>query len=195
MGQIKNIKLHIVTDIKLNTGPCQLNSSNQLPLGLCLKTNKNKQTNENQKQTEIITMAGMLFACTKCHSRHPFEELSKEEQLCKGCQRKYPLVPCQYCQIDFHMLKKSDGKPTCTKCTQHVSSYGAPKPCKYCQMNAAFKASYCARCISSRKRYGEPVNCHTCKKRCAFNKGAETRTKLGGLILCLRCTMDFKKRK
>ena len=24
-----------------------------------------------------------LFACTKCHSRHPFEELSAAEQLCK----------------------------------------------------------------------------------------------------------------
>ena len=24
-----------------------------------------------------------LFACTKCHSRHPFDQLSSSEQLCK----------------------------------------------------------------------------------------------------------------
>ena len=30
-------------------------------------------------------MAGSkgLFACTKCHSRHPFEDLSKDDHLCK----------------------------------------------------------------------------------------------------------------
>ena len=32
-----------------------------------------------------LKMAGSkgLFACTKCHSRHPFEDLSKDNHLCK----------------------------------------------------------------------------------------------------------------
>ena len=28
-------------------------------------------------------MADMLFACSRCFSRHPFEELSQGQQLCK----------------------------------------------------------------------------------------------------------------
>jgi len=137
----------------------------------------------------------MLFACTKCHSRHPFEDLSKEEQLCKSCRRKYPLTPCQYCQMEYHIMKKVDGSPVCTKCTQNISSYGMPKACKYCQILAAFKTSYCARCISSRKKYGEPVPCQQCKKKCAFNKSGDSRAKVGGQILCLKCTLGYKKQK
>jgi hypothetical protein len=30
----------------------------------------------------------MLFACSKCFSRHPFEELSKSTQLCKVKKKK-----------------------------------------------------------------------------------------------------------
>lgn len=29
--------------------------------------------------------AAVLFACSKCFSRHPFEELSSGQQLCKVC--------------------------------------------------------------------------------------------------------------
>lgn len=28
-------------------------------------------------------MASALYACTKCHQRYPFEELSQGQQLCK----------------------------------------------------------------------------------------------------------------
>lgn len=137
----------------------------------------------------------MLFACTKCHSRHPFEELSKEEQLCRTCRKKNPLTPCQYCQMEYHIMKKIDGSPVCTKCAQNISSYGVPKACKYCRILAAFKTSYCACCISSRKKYGEPVSCQQCKRKCAFNKSGDARDKVGGQVLCLKCTMAYKKQK
>ncbi|XP_057306935.1 protein FAM76B-like isoform X2 [Hydractinia symbiolongicarpus] len=142
-------------------------------------------------------MAGntMLFACTKCHSRHPFEELSREEQLCKTCRRKYPLVTCSYCQLEFHLLKKTEGNPICAKCSHNLSTYGQPKNCKYCQIKAAFKQSCCSRCISSEKRYGPPVQCQRCKKQCAFNKSGESKAKVGGEVLCLQCTLEYKRNR
>lgn len=30
-----------------------------------------------------MSSQGLLFACSKCFSRHPFEELSANQQLCK----------------------------------------------------------------------------------------------------------------
>ncbi|KAK2146018.1 hypothetical protein LSH36_639g01048 [Paralvinella palmiformis] len=49
-----------------------------------------------------------LFACTKCHSRHPFEELSDGKQLCKSCRNNYPTVKCTYCRAEF---QQEDPKP------------------------------------------------------------------------------------
>ncbi|GBM86817.1 hypothetical protein AVEN_104085-1, partial [Araneus ventricosus] len=42
-----------------------------------------------------------LFACTKCNSRHPFEELSQGQQLCQDCRGAFPLVKCTYCRTEF----------------------------------------------------------------------------------------------
>lgn len=137
--------------------------------------------------------AGALFACTKCHARHQFEDLSKDDQLCKSCRRKYPLVPCTYCRLEFHSLKKVKGEPTCAKCSHYLSQYGKPKNCKYCQLKAAFEKSCCARCVSSEKKYGPPVKCSRCKLQCAFNKSKEAQAKVEGQILCLQCTLEFKR--
>merc|ERR1712189_22364 len=140
-------------------------------------------------------MAGsqMLFACTKCHSRHKFDDLSKEEQLCKECRRKYPLVNCTYCQLEFHILKKVKGQAVCGKCAHNLQSYGEPKKCKYCFVKAAFKDKTCARCTSSEKKYGKPIQCQGCALNCAFQKTQEAKAKVNGKILCLKCTLQFKK--
>jgi len=142
-----------------------------------------------------LKMAGSksLFACTKCHSRHPFDELSKEEHLCKACRKKYPLVPCVYCRLEYHILTKVNGEKVCSKCSHYLSLHGKPSNCKYCQIKAAFDKSCCARCSSSEKRYGAPVSCNRCKLRCAFNKSKESQIKVGGQILCLQCTLEYKR--
>jgi len=36
---------------------------------------------KKEKETDFVTMS--LFACTHCNGRHPFEQLSKGDQLCK----------------------------------------------------------------------------------------------------------------
>lgn len=38
-----------------------------------------------------MTAQVVLFACSKCYSRHPFEELSPGQQLCKvnTCQKLF----------------------------------------------------------------------------------------------------------
>lgn len=38
-----------------------------------------------------------LFACTRCNSRHPFEELSQGQQLCKVCPIVSELWPHLHC--------------------------------------------------------------------------------------------------
>ena len=74
-----------------------------------------------------------------------------------------------------------------------MSQFGKPKNCKYCQLKAAFEKSCCARCISSEKKYGAPVECGRCKLQCAFNKIKEAQTKVSGQILCLQCTLEYKR--
>ena len=46
-----------------------------------------------------------LFACSKCFTRHPFEELSQGQQLCKVIPRKIS-KSCLFCFGDFSRAEK-----------------------------------------------------------------------------------------
>ncbi|XP_065057776.1 protein FAM76A-like isoform X2 [Rhopilema esculentum] len=132
-----------------------------------------------------------LFACTNCHTKHPFSELSVDQQLCRSCRKKHPLVCCSVCRMEFYLMRKTNDKPICKRCRDNTQSYGQPKSCQYCHIRAAFKGSKCANCTKSEKKYGSPVVCEQCRVKCAFAKSEESRAKVDGKILCMLCTQHF----
>ncbi|KAM7444938.1 Protein fam76b [Porites harrisoni] len=134
-----------------------------------------------------------LFACTNCNGRHPFDQLSKGDQLCKDCRKTYPLVTCTYCRLEFHLLKSTEKDPVCKKCSYNLKMFGQPSCCEYCNIRAAFDGNKCSRCLSSEKKYGPPVSCEQCKLNCAFEKPLESRDKVDGKTLCLLCTLSYKR--
>ncbi|XP_038049290.1 protein FAM76A-like [Patiria miniata] len=139
-----------------------------------------------------ITTTNPLFACTKCNSRHPFEELSQGQQLCKDCRGSYPVVKCTYCRAEFQQENKSSTNTICKKCAQNVKLYGTPKPCEYCNVIAAFIGNKCQRCANSEKKYGPPHTCEQCKQKCGFDR-KEERKKVDGKLLCWLCTLSYKR--
>uniref|UniRef100_T1IY25 Protein FAM76A n=1 Tax=Strigamia maritima TaxID=126957 RepID=T1IY25_STRMM len=138
-------------------------------------------------------MATALFACTKCNSRHPFEELSQGQQLCKECRGSYPIVKCTYCRTEFQQENKGSTTTICKKCEQNVKLYGKPTACEYCNIIAAFIGSKCQRCTNSEKKYGPPLACEQCKQRCAFDRKDDSRKKVDGKLLCWLCTLSYKR--
>lgn len=98
--------------------------------------------------------AGPLFACTRCNSRHPFEELSSGQQLCRECRGAYPIVKCTYCRTEFQQESKSSLNTICKKCEQNVKLYGKPSACEYCNIIAAFIGNKCQRCTNSENVMG-----------------------------------------
>lgn len=138
-----------------------------------------------------------LFACTKCNSRHKFEDLSQSHQLCKDCRSAYQVVKCNYCRSEFHLeTKSSNGRsnPICNKCEQLQAQHGKPAPCDYCNIIAAFIGTKCQRCTNSEKKYGSPLACDDCKQKCAFDrKDPESRKKVNNKLLCWLCTMTYKR--
>ncbi|XP_033113317.1 protein FAM76A-like isoform X2 [Anneissia japonica] len=141
---------------------------------------------------DMSAVSEPLFACTKCNSRHPFEELSQGQQLCKECRGNYPVVKCTYCRAEFQQENKSNTNTICRKCSANVKTYGTPKPCEYCNVIAAFIGSKCQRCSNSEKKYGTPHVCEQCKQKCAFDRRDE-RKKVDGKILCWLCTLSYKR--
>ncbi|KAI1285576.1 Protein FAM76A [Halotydeus destructor] len=136
--------------------------------------------------------SGPLFACTRCNSRHPFEELSQGQQLCKACRGSYPIVKCMYCRTEFQQHSKLN--PVCKKCDNNIKLYGKPSACEYCNIMAAFIGNKCQRCSNSEKKYGSPMACEQCKQRCAFDrKDQESRKKVDGKQLCWLCTLSYKR--
>lgn len=139
-----------------------------------------------------------LFACSRCFSRHPFEELSPGQQLCKECRGTFPVVKCTYCRSEFQqtvlerLLTKGNTSTICKKCEQNVKAYGKPSACEYCNTIAAFIGSKCQRCTNSEKRYGPPVTCEQCKQKCAFDRQDEDK-KVDGKLLCWLCTLSYKR--
>ncbi|XP_048454215.1 protein FAM76B isoform X5 [Rhincodon typus] len=67
-----------------------------------------------------------LYACTKCHQRYPFEDLSQGQQLCKP-------KPCQYCNIIAAFIGTK-----CQRCTNSEKKYGPPQTCEQCKQQCAF---------------------------------------------------------
>ncbi|KAJ1113363.1 hypothetical protein NDU88_001609 [Pleurodeles waltl] len=136
-------------------------------------------------------MASALYACTKCHQRYPFEELSQGQQLCKECRIAHPMVKCTYCRSEFQQESKTN--TICKKCAQNVKQFGTPKPCQYCNIIAAFIGTKCQRCTNSEKKYGPPQTCEQCKQQCAFDRKEEGRRKVDGKLLCWLCTLSYKR--
>ncbi|CAH1229015.1 FAM76A [Branchiostoma lanceolatum] len=131
-----------------------------------------------------------LFACTKCNSRHPFEELSQGQQLCKDCRQAHPVVKCLYCRAEFQQENKST---ICKKCAQSVKAYGTPTICEFCNLIAAFIGSKCQRCTNLERKYGPPSTCDQCKLRCAFDRKDDSKKKVDGKLLCWLCTLAYKR--
>jgi len=131
------------------------------------------------------------YACSKCYTRHPFEELSQGQQLCKECRGSFPVVKCTYCRSEFQQESKSSTSSICKKCEQNVQKYGKPTSCQYCNIIAAFVNGKCHRCHDSYRRYGPPKTCEQCKQKCAFDK--EDKKKLDGKLLCWLCSLSYKR--
>ncbi|KAH8378704.1 hypothetical protein KR009_000878 [Drosophila setifemur] len=134
--------------------------------------------------------AKVLFACSKCFSRHPYEELSSGQQLCKGCRGSTSVVKCTYCRSEFQPATKSQS--ACKKCEHYLGKYGKPTPCESCKIVAAFGSSKCMRCASYEAKYGPPVQCDECKLRSAFDRRDENK-KVNGKLLCWLCTCAYKR--
>ncbi|XP_061171153.1 protein FAM76B-like [Saccostrea echinata] len=134
-----------------------------------------------------------LFACTKCHKRHPFEELSSSEQLCKDCRNHYPVVKCTYCRGEFQQEEKGSINSICKKCAQNVKLYGKPTVCEYCNIVAAFIGNRCQRCTNAERKWGPPSTCEQCKQKCAFDRNDGSRKKVDGKLLCWLCTLAYKR--
>ncbi|XP_026737618.1 protein FAM76A isoform X1 [Trichoplusia ni] len=134
-----------------------------------------------------------LFACSRCFSRHPFEELSTGEQLCKECRGSFPVVKCTYCRSEFQQTSKSNTSSICKKCEANVKAYGKPTACEYCNIIAAFIGNKCQRCANSERKYGPAVTCEQCKQRCAFDRHDDSKKQVDGKLLCWLCTQSLKR--
>eukprot|EP00090_Calanus_glacialis_P030193 TRINITY_DN4863_c0_g1_i1.p1 TRINITY_DN4863_c0_g1~~TRINITY_DN4863_c0_g1_i1.p1 ORF type:complete len:449 (-),score=151.81 TRINITY_DN4863_c0_g1_i1:213-1559(-) len=129
-----------------------------------------------------------LYACSKCFTRHPFEELSQGQQLCKKCRGDFPVVKCTYCRAEFQQESKSKTSSICKRCEQNVAQFGKPTSCQFCQLPAAFVGGKCQRCASYYKRYGAPKTCDQCKQKSAFDRGDNSPK-----LMCWACTCSYKR--
>ncbi|KAL8586639.1 hypothetical protein ACOMHN_040147 [Nucella lapillus] len=134
-----------------------------------------------------------LFACTKCHRRFPFEDLSEGDQLCKECKSNYPVVKCTYCREEFQLNSKGSTTTICVKCAENAKVYGKPTACEYCSILAAFIGKRCQRCVNSEKKWGPPITCEQCKLKCAFDRSEDAKRKVDGKQLCWLCTQAYKR--
>jgi len=137
-------------------------------------------------------MSTALFACSRCYSRHPFEDLSAGQQLCKECRGSFPVVKCTYCRTEFQQNSKSSTSSICRKCETNVKQFGKPQTCEFCNIIAAFIGQKCQRCTNSEHKYGAPVTCEQCKQKCAFDRKDEDK-KVDGKLLCWLCTLSYKR--
>ncbi|XP_045196648.2 protein FAM76B-like [Mercenaria mercenaria] len=134
-----------------------------------------------------------LFACTKCHSRHPFEQLSTSEQLCKGCRNYQPVVKCTACRAEFTPGERGATNQNCRHCTYNIKVHGEPAVCRFCNLMAAFVDNKCQRCTAYEKKFGAPLPCEQCKMKCAFDKSERSKAKMDGKTLCWLCALAYKR--
>jgi hypothetical protein len=139
-----------------------------------------------------MSQAQETYACSRCYARHPFEELSSGQQLCKECRGSYPVVKCTYCRSEFQQTSKGSTSTICKKCEQNVKQFGKPSACEFCNIIAAFIGQKCQRCTNSERKYGPPVTCEQCKQKCAFDRKDDDK-KVDGKLLCWLCTLSFKR--
>merc|ERR1711953_1594876 len=163
---------------------------------LCMNLEPNWHLNKHPMKCKMAAVAPVtnntpLFACSKCFSRHPFEELSQGQQLCKECRGSFPVVKCTYCRSEFQQESKSSTSSICKKCELNVQKYGKPSSCQFCNIIAAFVGGKCHRCHDSYRRYGAPKTCEQCKQKCAFEK--EEKKRLDGKLLCWLCSLSYKR--
>lgn len=135
-----------------------------------------------------MSMSKELYACSKCFTRHPFEELSQGQQLCKKCRGDFPVVKCTYCRSEFQQESKSKTSSICKRCETNVAQYGKPTSCQFCQLPAAFVGGKCLRCSSYYKRYGPPKTCDQCKQKSAFDRGDNSPK-----LMCWACSCSYKR--
>lgn len=128
-----------------------------------------------------------MYACSKCFTRHPYEELSSGQQLCKKCRGDFPVVKCTYCRSEFQQENKNKTSSICKRCDQCVAQYGKPTSCQFCQLPAAFVSGKCQRCSHYNKRYGPPKICEQCKQKSAFDKGDNSK------LMCWACSCSYKR--
>uniref|UniRef100_A0A1B6HW34 Protein FAM76A n=1 Tax=Homalodisca liturata TaxID=320908 RepID=A0A1B6HW34_9HEMI len=135
-----------------------------------------------------MSNSSALFACSRCFTRHPFEELSPGQQLCKECRGAFPVVKCTYCRSEFQQTNKVNTSTICKKCEVNVKAYGKPTACEYCNIIAAFIGNKCQRCTNSERKYGPPVTCEQCKQKCAFDrKDEDKKNTLCMKVGCFTC--------
>lgn len=141
------------------------------------------------------TSSEKLFACTNCHKRCKFEDLSPNQQLCKVCRKQFPSLNCFYCRLEYHPVKNTENpnKPACENCARDLKQYGRPSSCSMCTLQSAFGGKKCSRCLHSEKKYGPPSVCEHCNTRCAFPKPVDVKKKVDGKTLCLLCTIKYKR--
>lgn len=151
----------------------------------------------NTNPTIIANNDGnLLFACTKCNSRHKFEDLSRRHQLCRACKSSYEVVSCDFCRNEFKQEVGSRPSSICKKCEELQEQYGKPNVCSCCNIKAAFIGTKCQRCNNSEKKYGPPLTCENCHQKCAFDRpDADSKAKVDGKMLCWLCTMSYKRNK
>ncbi|KAA0203459.1 hypothetical protein HAZT_HAZT003827, partial [Hyalella azteca] len=161
---------------------------------------------------KLFLIMSALFACSKCFSRHPFDELSQGQQLCKECRGSFPMVKCTYCRSEFQQESKSSTVAICKKCESMVKQCGKPSACDYCNIIAAFIGSKCQRCANAERKYGPPLTCDQCKQKCAFDRKDEDKRKIegkllthsypfsthfyaqvDGKLLCWLCTLSYRR--
>ncbi|KAH3736049.1 protein FAM76B-like [Dreissena polymorpha] len=134
-----------------------------------------------------------LFACTKCHDRHPFDALSSSEQLCKKCRNVQPVVKCSLCRSEFTPGEKGSTSSSCRHCNYNLKVYGEPSVCRYCNLTAAFVDNKCQRCTAYEKKFGNPAPCEQCKMKAAFDRTDKAKSKVHGRVLCWLCTLAYKR--
>ncbi|XP_065837794.1 protein FAM76A-like [Oscarella lobularis] len=136
-----------------------------------------------------------MSVCKQCKKSCSEHELSTTQSLCKACRQMFPSVLCKYCRVEFRAKNGTDKRNVaCVECQMNVQLYGQPAKCIYCLLPSAFGSQPCRRCESSKKKYGNPVKCEMCDKQSAFIKEADRRQKVGGKILCMLCTMEYKRK-
>ncbi len=136
-----------------------------------------------------------LFACSKCFARHPFEELSQGQQLCKvrldclghstgvvwtafdsllaGMPRFLPggqvhVLPLRVPAGEVSENWQSEGTVTSRHFISHCSKTSTSTICKKCEQNVA--------------KYGKPSSCQYCSIIAAFVNGK-----------CHRCHDSYRK--